>query len=67
MTEKMPNNLPTEITVGEPVLKKNEDGKEYLIEQDGEYYGGDYLPKTPEKIDTTELPPAPEDKEPLVL
>lgn len=42
--------LPEEITVEPVELKTNAEGKQYEIEVGGVYYGGDYLPKSPEEI-----------------
>jgi len=53
--------LPEEIIINEEELQTNTEGKQYLVEEDGVFYGGDYLPKPPAEINLDEesLPPPP--------
>jgi hypothetical protein len=55
------DNLPKDIVLEEQELKTNSEGKEYLYEKDGVFYGGDYLNELPNEIDLN-LPEEPEEK-----
>jgi hypothetical protein len=69
MPFEQPNNgseLPEEIHVPDQVLKTTPDGKHYQYEKDGVYYGGDYLPESPQEIDPT-FPAAPPEEPPAVI
>lgn len=53
-----------EIIVTPEELQVNAEGKKYAIEEDGVFYGGDYLPKPPAEINIDEsFPPAPAHEE----
>ena len=69
MNFEQPNQaLPEEIIVEVEEIKVNAEGKKYLTEKDGVFYGGDYLSEVPGEITMDEnFPPAPEEKEPIVL
>lgn len=61
MTESFQSEgLPEEVIISEE-LQTNGEGKQYLYEKDGVFYGGDYLNKVPGEINLNddELPPAP--------
>lgn len=54
--------LPEEIIINEEELQTNAEGKQYLTEENGVFYGGDYLPKLPSEISFDEedgFPPPP--------
>lgn len=66
--EQPQQGLPEEIKIEAEELKENTEGKKYLLEKDGVFYGGDYLNELPGEITMDEnFPPAPEEKEPIVL
>lgn len=67
--EKMPDtNLPEEINIDVKDLepKVNAEGKKYVYEKDGVYYGADYLDESPQEIDL-EFPSAPPHKDSLAI
>lgn len=58
--------IPNEIIVPTEELQVNTEGKQYLSEEGGRFYGGDYLPKPPAEIYLDIPPPPPEAPNPVI-